>query len=324
MRKCGTAASPRVADIVAAAGLSNDAFYRHFASKEALVAAILEDGSARLASYLDHQMAKVSTPADKVRRFVEGVMSQAADEDIAATTTRCCGTAEPSAFVWGRAELRRPRRSRRCCANRSRSSAVPARTPTPCSSPTPRSPRCRTCCGSASGRRGRRSTTSPSSASRQSRRGCGPSRRRNRRSSTGRTCDEHPRTKRRRRRHRRGRHGRSRRSPSRQWLLDRPRRRRRHPTRTRRGHVDPRRIHDSRRPYRHRGGSRRRGARPQRGGPRSDPMRRAHRGRLAGASDIAPNRRRRRDRHRAWCSTRSRRTSGPGPWPCASPAWPAR
>jgi AcrR family transcriptional regulator len=77
MRACGTAASPRVADIVAAAGLSNDAFYRHFASKEALVAAILEDGSVRLSSYLDHQ---------KVRCFVEGVMSQAADDDVAATT----------------------------------------------------------------------------------------------------------------------------------------------------------------------------------------------------------------------------------------------
>jgi len=86
MRACGTAASPRVADIVAAAGLSNDAFYRHFASKEALVAAILEDGSVRLSSYLDHQMAKASKPADKVRCFVEGVMSQAADDDVAATT----------------------------------------------------------------------------------------------------------------------------------------------------------------------------------------------------------------------------------------------
>jgi AcrR family transcriptional regulator len=86
MRKCGTAASPRVADIVAAAGLSNDAFYRHFASKEALVAAILDDGSDRLSSYLDHQMAKASTPAEKVRSFVAGVMSQAVDEEIAATT----------------------------------------------------------------------------------------------------------------------------------------------------------------------------------------------------------------------------------------------
>jgi AcrR family transcriptional regulator len=86
MRTCGTASSPRVADIVAAAGLSNDAFYRHFASKEALVAAILEDGTIRLTSYLRHQMAKASTPEDQVRRWVEGVMAQATGEDIAATT----------------------------------------------------------------------------------------------------------------------------------------------------------------------------------------------------------------------------------------------
>lgn len=86
MRQCGTTSSPRVADIVGAAGLSNDAFYRYFASKEGLVAAIIEDGSARLGSYLAHHMAKESTPARQVRRWVEGVMSQAADEDIAATT----------------------------------------------------------------------------------------------------------------------------------------------------------------------------------------------------------------------------------------------
>lgn len=86
MRRCGTTSRPRVADIVAAAGLSNDAFYRHFPSKDALVAAILEDGIERLRSYLAHQMAKETTPQDKVRRWVEGVLSQAAHEDIAATT----------------------------------------------------------------------------------------------------------------------------------------------------------------------------------------------------------------------------------------------
>lgn len=86
MRRCGTASRPRVADVVAAAGLSNDAFYRHFPSKDALVAAILEDGAERLRSYLAHQMAKEPTPEARVRRWVEGVMSQAADEDIAATT----------------------------------------------------------------------------------------------------------------------------------------------------------------------------------------------------------------------------------------------
>lgn len=86
MRRCGTRSRPRVADIVAAAGLSNDAFYRHFPSKEALVAAIIEDGSTRLESYLSHQMAKAKTPRDEVRAWVEGVMSQAADDDLAAST----------------------------------------------------------------------------------------------------------------------------------------------------------------------------------------------------------------------------------------------
>ena len=86
MRACGTTSRPRVADIVAAAGLSNDAFYRHFPSKDALVAALLEDGTQRLQSYLAHQMAKEATPQGKVRRWVEGVLAQAADEDIAATT----------------------------------------------------------------------------------------------------------------------------------------------------------------------------------------------------------------------------------------------
>jgi AcrR family transcriptional regulator len=56
MRQGGTTSRARVADIVAAAGLSNDAFYRHFPSKDALVAALLEDGAERLASYVAHQM----------------------------------------------------------------------------------------------------------------------------------------------------------------------------------------------------------------------------------------------------------------------------
>lgn len=86
MRKCGTTSRPRVTDIVAAAGLSNEAFYRHFRSKDALVAAILEDGAERLRTYVAHQMTKEVTPQGKVRRWVEGILSQAVDDDIAATT----------------------------------------------------------------------------------------------------------------------------------------------------------------------------------------------------------------------------------------------
>jgi len=83
--KHGTAARARVADIVAVAGLSNDAFYRHFPSKDALVGAIIEDGTQRLASYVAHQMDKESTPEGQVRRWVEGVLSQTKDETAAIT-----------------------------------------------------------------------------------------------------------------------------------------------------------------------------------------------------------------------------------------------
>jgi len=73
----GTESRPRVADIVSAAGLSNEAFYRHFSSKDALVAALLEDGTARLRRYVAHQMSKEPSPEGKVRRWVEGVLAQA-------------------------------------------------------------------------------------------------------------------------------------------------------------------------------------------------------------------------------------------------------
>ena len=110
MRECGTTTRPRVSDIVAAAGLSNEAFYRHFRSKDALVAAILEDGAERLASYVAHQMAKAAAPDAKVRRWVEGILSQAVDDDIAATTLAVLwnGGSIGEGLVPGRSSLNAP------------------------------------------------------------------------------------------------------------------------------------------------------------------------------------------------------------------------
>ena len=85
MRKSGEI-DPPVRDIVKAAGLSNQAFYRHFASKDALLLAVLADGHAQLVSYLNGRMAKVSDPADRVRVWIEGVMAQARDARAAAAT----------------------------------------------------------------------------------------------------------------------------------------------------------------------------------------------------------------------------------------------
>lgn len=78
--------SPRVSDIVTRAGLSNNAFYRHFRSKDDLVLAILDDGRRTLLGYLDHLMAEETTREGKVRRWIEGMMAQAVDSDAAVAT----------------------------------------------------------------------------------------------------------------------------------------------------------------------------------------------------------------------------------------------
>lgn len=86
MRERGTTSSPRVADIVAAAKLSNDAFYRHFAGKDELVAAIVEAGYERLEGYLRHHVERAVEPTDQVRAFMAGVMRQASDPEVADAT----------------------------------------------------------------------------------------------------------------------------------------------------------------------------------------------------------------------------------------------
>jgi AcrR family transcriptional regulator len=85
MSRCGTDRRPRVSDIVREARLSNEAFYRHFRSKDDLVVALVEEGALRLRGYLEHQMAKAPSPEDRVRCWVTGVLAQAHGE-VAATT----------------------------------------------------------------------------------------------------------------------------------------------------------------------------------------------------------------------------------------------
>jgi AcrR family transcriptional regulator len=77
---------PTVRDILGEAGLSTQAFYRHFRSKDELLVVLLDDGRRRLVDYLAHRMDKAVTPEDKLRAFVEGVMAQATDEDASSRT----------------------------------------------------------------------------------------------------------------------------------------------------------------------------------------------------------------------------------------------
>ncbi len=77
---------PRVGEIVREAGLSNQAFYRHFRSKDELLIAILDDGLRKLVDYLEHRMKKSKTPLDRVRAWIEGVLAQASNRKAARAT----------------------------------------------------------------------------------------------------------------------------------------------------------------------------------------------------------------------------------------------
>jgi AcrR family transcriptional regulator len=86
MTRLGRDRRATVAEIVREAGLSNQAFYRHFASKDDLVAALVDAGARRLVGYVARHMKPVGDPAEQVRVWVRRVLSQATDPGIAEAT----------------------------------------------------------------------------------------------------------------------------------------------------------------------------------------------------------------------------------------------
>jgi AcrR family transcriptional regulator len=89
MRRNGNV-DARVSDIVREAGLSNQAFYRHFRSKDELMLAVLDDGQRRLVGYLERRLGAPPTTReqgrDQIRAWIEGVMAQCRNPEAAANT----------------------------------------------------------------------------------------------------------------------------------------------------------------------------------------------------------------------------------------------
>lgn len=73
-------------DLLREAAMSNQAFYRHFQSKDDLFIAILDHGRRRMATLLRERMSGANGPLAAVRAWVEGVLDQAADPRLAART----------------------------------------------------------------------------------------------------------------------------------------------------------------------------------------------------------------------------------------------
>ena len=123
------------------AGLSNQAFYRHFASKDALLLAVLADGQRQLVGVPRAGGSRsASDPTEQVQRWISGVMAQARDRDAAeATRPFACNSARladlfPADLAASRAEMldvahargaraRRHRRTRPSSSATSRSRA---------------------------------------------------------------------------------------------------------------------------------------------------------------------------------------------------------
>jgi len=85
MRETGDI-EPRVGDVVRRAGLSNQAFYRHFRSKDELLLAVLTDGRRRLLATLTARMARVGDGPARIAAWVEGVLAQARNPKAAENT----------------------------------------------------------------------------------------------------------------------------------------------------------------------------------------------------------------------------------------------
>ena len=77
---------PSMREILAETGLSTQAFYRYFSSKDELTLALLDDGRRRLVETLERRMARATEPAGQVRAWIEGVLAQAANATAAART----------------------------------------------------------------------------------------------------------------------------------------------------------------------------------------------------------------------------------------------
>jgi AcrR family transcriptional regulator len=74
---------PKISDILAEAGLSTKAFYRHFRSKDELMITVLTAALSEDVARLHKTMAAEHSPLVKVRRWIEGMLIRVVDSALA-------------------------------------------------------------------------------------------------------------------------------------------------------------------------------------------------------------------------------------------------
>jgi AcrR family transcriptional regulator len=76
----------RVTDVIAAAGVSNRAFYRHFSGKAELLMTVLEDGNRQYMEHLERRMAACDTRVAAVECWIRGMLARAQNPSQATDT----------------------------------------------------------------------------------------------------------------------------------------------------------------------------------------------------------------------------------------------
>lgn len=72
MRENG-AVDPTIGQILEVAGLSTNAFYRHFPTKDDLLLELVMQAGANTRSFLSHRMAREKTPPGRITAWIEGM-----------------------------------------------------------------------------------------------------------------------------------------------------------------------------------------------------------------------------------------------------------
>jgi AcrR family transcriptional regulator len=103
-------ALPAVADIVSAAGISNQTLYRTFGSKDELILAVLERGVLRVEELMRDRMANASVPRNQVVAWIRVVLRQVSAVDAAQASRSVVGYLHAAGTIGAanQVELMRP------------------------------------------------------------------------------------------------------------------------------------------------------------------------------------------------------------------------
>lgn len=82
MLRNGCTEQPKLAEIVSEAGLSNQAFYRHFRSRDDVIVATYEQGLLTIHGYLEHRVFKETGLEPRLAAWIDGNLAQIEDEEL--------------------------------------------------------------------------------------------------------------------------------------------------------------------------------------------------------------------------------------------------